>query len=107
MAFLASVLEGEPSQETEIGIARYIINPDGESCEFAIVVDDAWQRRGVGTLLMKTLMEEARSKGLRCIEGQVLARNHGMLDLMKHLGFSVMSTTNVDDEIEIQVSRDL
>ncbi|MDF1816806.1 MAG: bifunctional acetate--CoA ligase family protein/GNAT family N-acetyltransferase [Verrucomicrobiales bacterium] len=90
MAFLASVLED--GAEVEIGIARYIINPDGESCEFAIVVDQEWQGRGIGTLLMHTLMNEAKTKQIQRMEGEVLADNHHMLELMRKLGFSIRSS---------------
>ncbi|HEX9452575.1 MAG TPA: GNAT family N-acetyltransferase, partial [Burkholderiales bacterium] len=46
MALIAVVCEN--AQETEIGVARYVVNADGTSCEFAIAVADAWQQRGVG-----------------------------------------------------------
>ena len=39
-------------KEVELGVARYSINPDGESCEFALVVNDQWQKQGIGHKLM-------------------------------------------------------
>lgn len=45
-----------------LGIARYVINADGESCEFALVVLDNWQRRGIGTKLMLALIDAARAR---------------------------------------------
>ena len=59
------------------------INPDGKTCEFAIVVGDAWQKHGIGSALMKGLMEAARGQGLRAIEGEILADNRPMLELME------------------------
>ena len=76
-------------QETEIGVARYISNPDGKSCEFAIVIADNWQRQGIAHLLMQQLIETARSHALQIIEGDVLANNHEMLNLVAKLGFSI------------------
>jgi len=76
-----------PCGDREIGVARYVVNPDNASCEFAIVVADAWQRRGVGTILMDALMDAARGRGLKRMYGEVLAGNHGMLGLMRRLGF--------------------
>lgn len=87
MAFIA--VSGEGAQETEIAVARYIAAGDGTSCEFAIVVADAWQRKGVGTLLMRTLIETARARGLRMMFGEVMTGNHKMLELMQHLGFQL------------------
>jgi acetyltransferase len=103
MAFLASV--PEDGFEREIGIARYVINPDGKSCEFAIVVGDEWQGRGVGSILMDTLMEEARTKEIKRMEGQVLVGNHNMLAMMNKLGFKVEAS---EESLDIkEVSLDL
>ena len=48
--------------EREIGVCRYVTNPDGETCEFALAVLDAWQRRGLGQRLMNVLIEVARTR---------------------------------------------
>lgn len=87
MALIAVIQENE--KEIEIGVARYIVDPDGKSCEFAIVIADAWQGRGIGSRLMLHLMEAARSRGLATMEGLVLASNHKMLSLMAALGFRI------------------
>jgi acetyltransferase len=88
MAYIAVVSEN--GSEVEIGVSRYITNPDGESCEFAIVIADAWQRRGIAHRLMEALIETARGRGLHLIEGDVLADNHEMLGLMNSLGFEIV-----------------
>jgi len=79
----------QDGREVEIGVCRYAINPDGESCEFALVVSDEWQHKAVGHKLMGGLMDAARDKGLKTMEGEVLASNHNMLRLVATLGFSV------------------
>ena len=76
-------------RETEIGVARYITNPDARSCEFAIVVADNWQRQGIAHRLMQQLIETARSHALQMMEGEVLANNHEMLKLVTKLGFNI------------------
>ncbi len=101
MALIAVVNEG--GKDEQIGVARYVINPDGESCEFAIVVSDQHRKQGIGSLLMKGLMESARYHGLKTIEGAVLADNRDMLALMKSLGFSVKHAA--DDESLRAVER--
>ena len=85
MAFVA-VCE-EDGREVEIGVARYVTNPDWQSCEFAIVVSDAWQGRGLGRRMLGRLIEVARLRGLKSMVGQVLAGNQGMLALCARLGF--------------------
>lgn len=87
MALIAVISEN--GRETEIGVARYAINPDDTSCEFAIVVADAWQRKGIGSKLMHSLMDAAGSRGLKTMEGWVMAGNTRMLALMDALGFTI------------------
>lgn len=70
------------------GSAVYIIEGDGR-CEFAITVTPAFARTGLGTVLMNALIDSARKRGLREMEGFVLAINAPMLNLAKRLGFSV------------------
>lgn len=90
MALIAVISEN--GRETQIGVARYSINPDGRSCEFAIAVADAWQRKGIGSKLLRSLMDAARSRGLETMEGSVLSGNARMLALMDGLGFTVDPT---------------
>ena len=80
---------GEGPDETEIGVARYSLNPDGETCEFALVVGDQWHAKGLGTQLMAALMRAARERGYRQFVGDVLADNTTMLSLMTRLGFDI------------------
>jgi acetyltransferase len=87
MAFVATAREA--GREAEIGVARYIANPDGESCEFAVVIADSWQRRGLGRRMMEQLIDVAHARGLGAMVGHVLAENRGMLALCQKLGFSV------------------
>ncbi|WP_137936641.1 bifunctional acetate--CoA ligase family protein/GNAT family N-acetyltransferase [Chitinivorax sp. B] len=75
--------------EMQIGVARFAANPDGESCEFALVVADAWQGKGVGSLLMTQLFDAARDKGLKIMVGEIFAANSNMLKLMDKLGFEI------------------
>lgn len=86
MALVAVIQHG--FQEVIIGIARYVTNPDFQSCEFALVVADQWQNRGIGWHLMNCLIEAAKIKNLSVMVGMVLSDNLGMLTLVKNLGFS-------------------
>ncbi|MEY4413468.1 MAG: hypothetical protein RIQ53_761 [Pseudomonadota bacterium] len=73
--------------EEVIGVSRYITNPDQTTCEFSLVVSDAYKGQGLGSRLMLSIMEFARAKGLAEIQGLVLANNPNMLRLMGSLGF--------------------
>ncbi|MEW9897451.1 bifunctional acetate--CoA ligase family protein/GNAT family N-acetyltransferase [Chitinivorax sp. PXF-14] len=86
---LIGYIVDENGQERQIGVSRFAANPDGESCEFALVVADDWQGKGVGSLLMNRLFDAARLKGLKVIEGEIFAANSNMLKLMERLGFAI------------------
>jgi len=103
MALVAVTQDQSP--ETELGVARYAINPDGLSCEFALVVANNIAGKGLGQRLMIALMEAARSKGLEVIEGEVLSHNHNMLKLMNRIGFSIKP--HAEDTGIMQVSKRL
>jgi acetyltransferase len=76
-------------EETPIGVARYVLLPDGEAAEFAVTVTDEWQRCGVGTLLLTRLVEIARARGLRRLVGETQGTNQPMCRLAAALGFRV------------------
>ncbi|HUG58383.1 MAG TPA: GNAT family N-acetyltransferase [Candidimonas sp.] len=77
---------GHPHEQI-IGFAHYLRNADCRGAEYALVIGDAWQRRGLGAQLMGGLIEAAQDQGLTYIDGVVLATNRPMLSLMTHLGF--------------------
>jgi len=84
-------VQEKAGEEIELGVARYVINPDGKSCEFALVVADEWQHRGIGSQLMSHLMEAARERGFNSMDGEILADNQKMLVLVTSLGFHIQS----------------
>jgi acetyltransferase len=84
-------LVGAPPAQEQVGVARCVRSDEGYGAEFAIVVADAWQGKGLGSLLMRELMCAAHAAGVKQLEGWVLATNHAMLDLMQALGFEVRS----------------
>ena len=75
-------------REIQIGVARYVAGGDRQRCEFAIVIADDWQRKGLGARLMRALMAAARAAGIREMYGEVFVSNHKMLQLAAGLGFS-------------------
>jgi acetyltransferase len=85
MALIAVV--SQEDGDVEVGVARYMSRPGGEACEFAIVVSDEWRARGIGARLMRSLMQNARERGFRIMDGEVLSANTRMLALVQSLGF--------------------
>lgn len=77
--------------EEIVGEARYVVNPDDVSCDFGIVIADAWQKTGIAGLLMHRLIATARERGLQRMEGLVLSGNARMLRFARALGFEIRS----------------
>jgi acetyltransferase len=70
-----------------IGIAGMKINPDSQTGELAVLVHDAFQKRGLGYKLVEMLVEIGKEKGLSELHGYVLTENRDMLRVARHLGF--------------------
>lgn len=87
MALVATVdVAGE---ETFVGVARYGAADRPDRAELGVTVADAWQRRGIATVLIKALMRFAQAHGFRELSGFVLPENHAMLALARSLGFTI------------------
>ena len=84
VAFVALVVG--PGAPKEIGVARFSALPDGSDCEFAIAVGDAWQRRGLGALLMQRLTHAAQERGIKAMHAISAADNNAMRGLAARLG---------------------
>jgi RimJ/RimL family protein N-acetyltransferase len=87
-AVIATVsVEGE---EIQIGVGRYSPTEEAGVAEFAVVVADAWQGRGIGSRLMHLVTAAAAiGGGIDRLEGLILRENHGMRALVKKLGFQL------------------
>jgi acetyltransferase len=85
---LIAVAEADGAQ-VEVGVTRYVVTEPGETCEFAIVVADRWQGRGLGACLLQALIEVARARGLKTMYGEVLASNSSMLKFVSRMGFRI------------------
>ena len=72
-----------------VGSAIALFGNDRTSCEFATTVDAAFGGAGLATALMTELIDEARRRGVKEMEGFVLPENGPMLRLARRLGFSV------------------
>lgn len=103
MALVATIQRD--GKEEEIGVARYVLNPDNESCEFAVTVADDRQGTGLAGVLMADLMKAARARGLKTMEGFVLNSNSRMLKFARQLGFK--AHREIGDAETVRVVRSL
>jgi acetyltransferase len=95
---------GKARKKQMLGVARLTIETaNAEEGEFAIVVRDSYQRRGLGSRMMNALIEAARDQYVREIYGHVLAANGGMVHFAESLGFDLRPSD--DPEIRKIVLR--
>ncbi|MGI5132826.1 GNAT family N-acetyltransferase [Pseudonocardia sp. CA-107938] len=78
-----------------IGVAHFCHTGDGDP-ELAVAVAHAHQHRGVGSLLLQELVGAARAAGIPRLSADVLTINHGMIDVLDHLGLTVRSHPSYD-----------
>ncbi len=90
MAFIAVVGEGDA--ESIIGVARYADSPDGSGREFAIVVADQWQSKGVGKRIARRLIDYAEAQGVHDLHARIFATNSRMITFAHRLGFTTRCT---------------
>jgi RimJ/RimL family protein N-acetyltransferase len=69
-----------------IAIVRYAREPGEERAEYAALVEDRWQGRGVGTGLTRRLIDAAKENGIRYFYALVMGENTRMLRVFRHLG---------------------
>lgn len=78
-----------PDGEIHVGVCRYASSKSPcDEAEISVAVADAWQHKGLATLLLKRLIEHARAKGVKRLYSVDSATNHRMRRLARHLGFS-------------------
>jgi acetyltransferase len=74
-----------------IGIAQYVVADEVQAgqADVALVLDDRWQGRGLGRLLLLALADAARDAGVVEFGADVLAENRAMLSLARASGFAL------------------
>ncbi|HUV80117.1 MAG TPA: bifunctional acetate--CoA ligase family protein/GNAT family N-acetyltransferase [Candidatus Bathyarchaeia archaeon] len=99
MAIVAEVREGK--KRRIVGIGRLIIDPDFQEGEFAVLVHDDCQGRGLGYKLVDSLIGIAQEKGLKKIYGTVLTDNYRMLRISEELGFSIEQMPDETSRVDL------
>jgi acetyltransferase len=85
------------------GVVRLISDANNERGEYAVVVQDDLTGKGLGMLLMRRIIEYARSRGIQEIIGHVLAENTTMLKLCAELGFGIERETDDTSGVRVRL----
>lgn len=72
-----------------VAVGRLSKTPGRNTAEFALLISDEWQHRGLGTELLQRLVAIGRSEGLAGITATILADNRDMQNLCHRVGFEL------------------
>jgi acetyltransferase len=95
---------GTPGATEIHGVVQISADPDNERAEYAIVVRRELTGRGLGTLLMRRIIEYSRRRGIHVIFGDVLRENTAMLRLCDELGFTRHAVADDPDVVRVELA---
>jgi L-amino acid N-acyltransferase YncA len=82
-------------------VARYVELAETPGVvEVAVTVDDAWQGRGLGTLLLQRILARARDEGHVTVRAEVLSENTRSRAMLRRAGFIVRARAGLMIEME-------
>jgi acetyltransferase len=104
---MALVVErmGDGGEPEIIAVGRLSQVPGLKEAEFSMTISDAWQRHGLGTELLRRLVQIGRNEGLERIRADILADNAGMRAVAKKVGFKVSTDEEGDCRAEIWLKQ--
>ncbi|MCJ0824619.1 GNAT family N-acetyltransferase [Luteimonas sp. 50] len=97
VAFIAVV--HDDGRDRMVGACRYAVGSDPEQCEVAVAVLDDWQEQGLGTAMMRHLIDVARDRGIKRMVSVDDAGNLEMRDLARYLGFHTKSSDDDPSQV--------
>ncbi|QTA80773.1 putative acetyl-CoA synthetase [Desulfonema limicola] len=95
-------IDEDSESDRMLGVARIIGDPDGKTGEFAVLVGDEWQGRGIGSNLLEKCLSIAEKRGFETVSGIVLKENRNMLAMGKKLGFEIKLDIESGDNLLVR-----
>ncbi|MCK5239359.1 MAG: GNAT family N-acetyltransferase [Candidatus Thorarchaeota archaeon] len=89
---------GDPECEKIVAAGRYLLNPRTNQAEFALLVQDEYQNKGIGTFLLTQMMRIAKSKGVNGFIAYVHPKNVPMIDFIHRTGKLIESKLSIEDD---------
>jgi acetyltransferase len=87
MVLVAERLDPTSGEREILAVGRLIREENAKEAEFAVLISDRFQGHGLGTELLKRLIEIARADGLERVTADILGENRQMIEICKLLGF--------------------
>jgi acetyltransferase len=89
IALVAEHEDPATGERALVGVGRLSKSRTANDAEFAVLVADAYQRRGIGTELLRRLVQIGRDEKLSRITGEILIENSGMVRTSRNVGFQI------------------
>ena len=77
------------SGEEIVALAQYFLDPKTQAAEVAFLVQDEWQKKGMGTFLLDYITQIAKQRGVKKFYAKVLPTNEPMLAIFHNSGYKV------------------
>jgi acetyltransferase len=90
IALVAELKVAKGEEKKILGVGRLSKQHATNEAEFAVLVSDDWHRQGLGTELLRRLIEIGRDEKVLRLSGQILAENHAMQHICRKVGFKVV-----------------
>ena len=87
IALIAELSENK--KKKMIGVVRLIADPMNERAEFAIVVGDPWQFKGLGNKFTDEILKIAKERGIKIVWAKFLSDNEPMKSIFQKRGFKI------------------
>ena len=97
MALVAEHRDPDTGEEEIIAVVRLTKLHGGRDGEFALLIQDAYQNQGLGTELLRRIVEVGRDEGLAHIVADILWQNRAMQRISKKIGFEVLRSDDPAD----------
>jgi GNAT superfamily N-acetyltransferase len=87
-----------------VGVATFGVGATGRS-DLGVLIEDAWQRRGIGTCLVVSLLANARAKGTTTVHADVLGDDLFILEALRRIGPLTVSIEFGSYAVDIDICR--
>jgi len=96
IALVVERTNAKTKQREILGVGRLSKHHGLNEGEFALLVNDHWQKQGLGTELLKRLVAIARDEKLTRLSAEIMADNHAMHHICKKIGFKLTASGDRD-----------
>jgi acetyltransferase len=94
IALVADRQNPETTEREILAVGRLAKAPEANEAECALLISDVFQHHGLGTEMLRRLLEIARAEKLSLVTADILPENEHMLQLCKQLGFRLSYSTD-------------